>query len=164
MKIHFRHTFECTPDELWAVLDDPDFDALLEERSQVRRVELSREEQGEVVRSVLECTSLHELPGFAKRVLGADTLVYEQHGELDRVAGTLRWKVVPRVIADRVAASGTTRVFAEGERTVREVHGDIGVRVRLVGGQLESLLQRLVERSYNNAAETMRELLARRSA
>lgn len=164
MKIHFRHHFDCTPADLWALLDDPEFDRLLEERSHVRRVELSREERGDVVHSVQECTSLHELPGFARKVLGASQLVYEQHSELDRATGTLSWSVVPRVIADRVTARGQTRVFQEGTHTIREVHGDIDVRVRFVGSQLEALLQKLVERSYNNAADTMRELLARRGA
>jgi hypothetical protein len=112
---------------------------------------------------VLECTSLHELPGFARRVLGSSQLVYDQHSELNRTAGTLAWSVVPRVIADRVTASGQTRVFREGDQTIREVHGDIEVRVRLVGSQLENLLKRLVERSYQNAADTMRELLARKN-
>lgn len=161
MKIHFRHTFDCTPDELWAVLDNPEFDRLLEERSHVRRIEIFREEQGPVLKSTLECTSLHELPGFAQKVLGTRQLVYEQRGELDRSTGELKWTVVPRVIADRVTAGGSTRVFEEGGKTVREVHGDIEVRVRFVGGQLETLLQKMVERSYNNAAETMRELLGK---
>lgn len=161
MKIHFRHTFDCTPDELWAVLDDPEFDRLLEERSQVRRVELSREEQDGVLNSVIECTSLHELPRFARKVLGGKQLVYEQHGVLDRAAGTLQWRIVPRISGDRFDANGTTRVYQEGGKTVREVHGDISVRVRLVGSQIEALLKRLVERSYNNAADTMLELLRR---
>ncbi|MCO4745738.1 MAG: DUF2505 family protein [Proteobacteria bacterium] len=159
MKIHFRHAFDCEPEQLWALLANPDFERILEAKSNVRRVETSREVEGEIERSVHECTSLHELPSFATKVLGSRHLVYDQHSSLHRGRGELTWRIVPRVLTDRVDAGGVTRIFREDGRCIREVNGAVDVRVRLVGSKLEAILGRVVETSYANAAEAMRAYL-----
>lgn len=159
MKIHFRHAFDCRPDQLWKILDDPAFDQRLERVSNVRRIQTFREDDGEVMRTVHECVSLHELPAYAARALGSKRLVYDQHNTLTRSTNEMRWGIVPRMLTDRIEAGGVTRIFEEGDKTIREVHGEIVVSVPLIGRRLEKLLKGKVETSYENAAGAMRQYL-----
>ena len=48
--------------------------------------------------------------------------------------------MVPDHYADRMSASATTTFVESGADTVRRVHGEVKVRVPLVGGQVEKAI------------------------
>lgn len=162
MKFSMQHQFECSPERLWEVFQSPAFEALLEERTRVRRETLwKREEGGQEVSRIL-CASLREMPAPMAKALGTSNFRFEQENRFDRARDILHWKVIPTVMADRVEASGTTRVQAlSGGGCVRTVEGMMEVRLPLVGKAIEQKLGEQVQQSYEEAASIARELIAR---
>ncbi len=162
MRSKLEQAFDCTPEVLWDLFDDPAFERRLVEVTKVTRdvVEL-REEDGVRYRK-LRCIPDRELPLFARKAMGVDKLSYDQESWLDRSKNEMRWSVSPAVLPGKVTVKGTTRIRKRGAGCVRVIDGNFDVRLPIVGRKMEELLIRNLEESYERAASLVREILAER--
>ena len=85
-----------------------------------------------------------------------DKLIYEQENHWHRSDSIMSWKVLPTVLPGRVTAEGTFEVTPMGDGCVQVIRGDITVKVRFVGGQVEKAVVDQVEKAYVKIAEAAR--------
>jgi hypothetical protein len=76
----------------------------------------------------------------------------------------LRWQVIPMAMADKVTAEGTTTVVEREGTSHRTVEGDIAVHLPLIGGQIEKVILREVQASYEQAAALALDLIRKRTS
>jgi hypothetical protein len=161
-KISVRHTFPCTPDQFWDMFWDDGYDKMVLEAADVQRETLSEQQDGDVLVQVVRTTPNRELPAAVGSVLGASKLIYTQTTRFDRGKSQLTWDVQPNVMADKVTAQGVFTVRPTATGCERVVEGQIEVRVRFIGGRIESAIVDDVTRSYGKAAEVAQKWLAAR--
>jgi len=160
MKFELRHAFACTPAELWAITDSEPFEQRLAALTDARR-ELLTERVENGTRYVKRRISMRrDLPAPMKKVLGGDEISYDQETWRPVDGDRLRWKISPRVLADRFVGEGTTTVRATAGGCERIIAGDLSVKVPLVGSAMEKRLVDDVSASYERAAAVVREMLA----
>ncbi len=165
MKLKMINEFSCSPELLWEIFEDPEFDRRLEEETGVRREVLeAREEDGGVLYKKLRCISLKELPAMMKKALGTEHLEFEQENHLDLQKSELRWVVNTPFLSDRVDAGGTTRVEATENGSRRVVTGEIVIRLPVVGKKMEQRLGGNIEESYQKAAAIAAKMVEERQA
>jgi len=163
MKLHLEHTFDCTPEEYWAMYTDPEFDQRMGNMSAVERNVLEDTDDG--VRGVrrLQYTTRKPLPGPMKKALGAERLTYEQINRLDRSASRIDWEIRPGVMPDKIQARGHYTAVAHGRGCRVTVHGDVSVRIPLIGKRIEKAVVDVFERAYEKSVGIQRDLLAERA-
>lgn len=77
------------------------------------------------------------LPSAAMAVIDPDRLTWVQESDHDLQAGTTRFRLVPDHYPDRLKASGTFGVTADGHGSRRLVRGELKVSAPLVGSRVE---------------------------
>jgi hypothetical protein len=162
VKLHIENDFPCDANLVWDTFQDPEFLEKLEATSGVRYEVLSEETVDGLEERRIKCIAKKELPRVLKRALGADRLTYDQVTHLDRSRNHLTWQVVPMALADKVTAEGTTVVEEREGESHRTVAGEIVVRLPLIGGQIEKLILREVQASYERAAELALDLIEKK--
>jgi len=80
------------------------------------------------------------LPGAVTAVIDHEKLTWVQETTHDLAAGTTTFRLVPDHYPDRLKASGTFRVVADGTGSRRIVTGELKVRAPLVGGKVEQAI------------------------
>ena len=164
MRLSITHHFPCTPEQLWAVFDDPTFNPRMGERTGVRRELLAErtDEQGSYVKwKVIAST---EIPAMMQKAIGADRISYEQESRRAVGSNTLEWNIIPMVLANKFTGTGTTTVRAAEGGSERVIEGELVVRVPILGKQMETKLMESVEQSYAQAAVLALEMLKERAA
>lgn len=157
MKLNARHTFACTPERFWAIYWDPAFEDRLRQGSTVQREVLEQRDDGDVVYRRVRITPQRELPAAAAAIVGTKKLVYEQETRFEKSRGVVHWQVVPSFLPDKLDAKGQLRVEPAPGGCAIVIDGNIDVKVRFVGGQIEKAVVAEVEKSYDRlAAETRR--------
>ena len=111
----------------------------------------------------LRFTPDKDLPRPAAKVLGSSKLIYEQENTFFRSKSEMEWRVLPSLLPGRLSAEGLMKVTPDGDGCRLEVTGDIEVKVRFVGGQIEKMVVGQVETSYDRLAEAARKWLAERN-
>lgn len=81
-----------------------------------------------------------DLPGAVTAVIDPERLTWVQETEHDLDAGTTTFRLVPDHYPDRLKASGTFRVEADGDGSRRVVRGELKVRAPLVAGRVEKAI------------------------
>ncbi len=162
MKLSVRHEFACTPDEYWQCFWDPALDAAMQARTGVQRTLLAERDDGKSRYGKYSYKPDKTLPTAAAKVLGTDRLTYEQENHFDPATQTLRWKVIPVVMADKIRAEGTATTRPTPAGCERTIEGIIEVKIPFLGGKIEQAIVDEVLKSYENAAATTRDFLAAR--
>lgn len=163
MRIAFSHLFPCTPGEFFQLLDDPALEELQCRVGDMRRevVEQRENPDGSRYRKI-RCRPNRQLPGFLKPFLGPDGVVYDQVNEWDARTGLLRWRVEVPAFGERMQVAGTTRLEAHPQGCQRTIEGDVTVKVRLIGGQIEKFVADDLQKSYDKTARAIAEFMAQR--
>jgi hypothetical protein len=129
-------------DDVVAVFADPDFYRActgLPKLSPPGLLSLHRD--GVRVSLELRQRYVGELPAAATAVIDPARLTWVQRLELDLSARTATTVLVPDHYADRFSCQARYSFVADGDSaTLRELTGDVKVRVLLVGGKVESAL------------------------
>ena len=140
---------------------NPDFDALVDEATDVTRTTVSSiiNDNGEQVMTI-RTTPNRTMPPAMASMLGTDRLIYEQISTFNPATSSLTWRVTPNVMANKVTATGTNIVAASLNECIREVRGEIEVRVPLFGRKIEQAIVQDVTKSYELAAQVSKRWLA----
>lgn len=162
-KITLSHVFPCTPVELLDLLDDPAFEAVQSREANMQRdvVERRAEPDGTRFKRV-RCRPNRTLPGFLTPFVGPEGLVYFQVTRADPAQGLIRWSVEVPAMGERMAVAGTTRLEPHPEGCRRVIDGQVTVKVRLLGGQIERFVADEVQKSYDRTARAMAAFIAAR--
>lgn len=162
MRFDLEHSFACTPEELWAITDDPDFELRLAEVSDSTRELVEASDEGGVRYRKLRITVDRELPAPMKKAIGADRISYDQVTRRKLGSNELTWSISPMVLRDRFKGEGTTKVRSVGDGCRRVISGELSIRVPLLGPKMEQRLVDDVSASYDRAAALIRTMLVER--
>lgn len=161
MRIHVAHRFPVTPRAYWEATRDEALEARMADAGEVDFTHLERTVEGAVTRDRIRVTPRKELPAVAQRALGTPRFTYVQIVDSDDSTMTTSWKVVTDVLSDKVTCGGTSRVVPAPEGCERVIEGEIKVAIPLVGGAIEKVVLEQLSRSYDRAADVIRDWLAR---
>lgn len=166
MKLFVESVLDADPATVWEVFESEAYRQRLDAEAQIQQqiLEERTEPDGIVFRRV-RTEPDRELPKVVAKLLGAPKLCYLQENRLDLDQNKMTWQVTLDLdsLADRVEVSGTTTCTALPDgRCRRVVDGDIEVRVRLVGGQIERAVVAEFERSMQRAVALAEQMLRER--
>jgi hypothetical protein len=160
MRFSLRHSFACTPDQLWALTEDPAFEQELAQATSTTRELVEDTTRAGVRVRRIRITAHREIPAVMQKAIGSDRISYEQRTERPTDGqGPLRWSIHPTVLQGRFRAEGVTRVVVTPQGCDRVIEGEIEIRVPLVGSTMEKKLVDDVQASYTRAAEVIRRRL-----
>lgn len=111
-------------------------------------------EPGGGVKLVTRQSTGVELPGFAKKLIPANTVVtqtYEWEPAADDGSRTGRWSA--NIKGAPISMGGPTLLRADGTGTVHVFQGEVRASVPLVGGKLESFALDNLRRDLTRASE-----------
>ncbi len=160
MKLTVRHTFDCTPEQFWQMLWDPEYERRMQSTGTARRELIETRDEGALKVFRYKLTSEKPLPGPVAKVVGATNLSYEQVNKYNAQSSLLQWKVIPSVMADKVTSEGTFVVKPIAGGCERLVDGNITVKILLIGGKVEQAIINDVQQAYELAAKISREYIA----
>lgn len=161
-KLNITHTFSCTPDAYWAMYWDTAYDDLVNESAAVTRTLVSDRTDPEGVRhQVVQSTPDRTLPPALARVVGAQQISYRATTTYYPKRGLVVWRIEPSILPSKIVAQGEIRVVPHKDGCQRRVVGEIVVKVRFVGGLIESAIVDDVTASYTRAAAVATRWLAK---
>lgn len=162
-KLSLTHLFPCTPAELFDLLDDPALDEVQSREANMQREVVERRVETDGTRfKRVRCRPNRTLPGFLAPLVGPEGLVYFQVTRADAAAGLIRWSVEAPAMGERLEVGGTTRIEPHAEGCRRTIEGQVTVKVRLLGGQIERFVADEVQKSYDRTARAMAAFIAAR--
>jgi len=140
MKIRHHVTYAASPTDVYAMRADPAFRARVCEAMDTVSHDVTVEEADGQLTLVIDMVQrTHGMPGFAKKFVGDET----------RVIQSERWTAVEAGHIDLSSPGkpghirGTLSLTEQGAGSLYVFEGEAKVNIPLVGGKLESLLERL---------------------
>lgn len=138
--MHFRHelSYPASPDEVYEMLADPGFRERVSAAQDVVSADVAidrRDEGFSLVNDQVQRTD--GLPSFARKFAGQTTRAIQTEEWPDRTGGSLQIDA-PGKPSSMV---GTIALVAAGPGTTEVVELEIKVKVPLIGGKLEKLLE-----------------------
>lgn len=164
-KLALSHVFPCTPAELLDLLDDPALEEVQSREANMQREIVERRVEPDGTRfKRVRCRPNRSLPAVVAPLVGPEGLVYFQVTRADPAKGLIRWSVEAPALGERLEVVGTTRFEPHPEGCRRIIEGQVTVKVRLVGGQIERFVADEVQKSYDRTARAMAAFIAARRA
>lgn len=164
-KLALSHVFPCSPAELLDLLDDPAMEEVQSREANLQRDVVERRVEPDGTRfKRVRCRPNRTLPGFLAPFVGPEGLVYFQVMRADPAQRLIRWSVESPALGDRLEVGGTTRFEPHPEGCRRVIDGQVTVKVRLIGGQIERFVADEVQKSYDRTARAMAAFVAARRA
>lgn len=141
--MHFEmdQRFESPADEVTAAYADVDLYPTLVGLPKLGGIEvIDRSGDDATARLRIRFAFTGDLPSAVTAVVDPKRLTWVQETVHDLATGTTRFTLVPDHYPDRLSASGTFRVRADGSGSRRTITGDLKVRAPLVGGRVEQAI------------------------
>ena len=141
MRFQLRQRFSGPADAVNRAYADPALYPALVGLPKLGGIEvLSHERDGETVRLAIRYAFTGDLPSAVTAVVDPRRLTWVQHSVHDLVRGVTTFRLDPDHYPDRLAASGSATVSAQGDGAQRLVAGDLKVRAPLVAGRVEEAI------------------------
>lgn len=149
MKLNVRYAYPCTPARYWEMYWDDAFDEKLQENSTVDRAVLEESDVDGILTRKLRFTPENELPGPVAKIVGTKKLVYDQLNVWSRADSLMTWEVLPTFLSsDKFVAKGTYKVVPTAGGCEVHIDGDIDVKIRFIGGQIEKQIVAQIDDAY----------------
>jgi hypothetical protein len=158
-KLFVESVLHVTPEVAWSVFESDDFRARLAEKTGLSSEVIEERTEGAVQVRVLAFTSGTKLPKIAAKALGTDRLTYHQTNRYDPTRSRLDWDVQVPSLGQRLRVEGETVIEPHPHGSRRTVNGEIEVKLRLVGGQIEKVVANEFRKSMEGAVDLARELM-----
>ena len=139
-RMHFRHelTYDAPPDAVYEMLADPAFRESVTTAQEVVSAVVTMTPAGDGFSLVVDQVQRTEgLPSFAKKFAGDTTRAVQREVWPDRAGGSLAIEAPGKP----TSMTGTIRLEPDGSGTREVVELEIKVKVPLIGGKLEGLLE-----------------------
>jgi len=164
MKLYCKHEIPLPADEFWAILHAPHYEAKSAEAIGLRAYEEleRREEPDTIYRKIRVETELPEpIRTLVHRVAGNASPGYVEEQWRSRSKREVRFRITPKVMADRTRIEGVVRVEPKGPNgCVRVLDGVLEIKVFGVGSLLERAGVSMVTGAYAKSAEVAASLRA----
>jgi Protein of unknown function (DUF2505) len=151
-------------EEHWRLFLDDDFDkAMYLEGFGFPRYELleHRDGDGESFRRIRVVPKL-DVPGPVAKLLGS-SFAYTEEQTFDKKARTLRARVIPSVLADRLGSTSAVRAESTASgKTRRNVEVTVEARIFGIGTVVEGALEKNLRTGWEKAAAYMNKHAARK--
>jgi len=125
---------------------------------------LSRDDAGGTVTLSVKYEYTGGLDALARRVLRAGEVSWTQETTLDRRTHRTEFRVVPDAYPDRFRCGGTMQLRRDGPVTVRDIDGELRIKVPIFAGRAEGLIVPGLRSRMNREAELLAEWVKGRSA
>lgn len=141
MQFQVSQRFAHGPDLVAEAYTDPELYPSLVGLPKLGRIEVvSHQRDGHRATVNVRYRFTDPLPAAVTAVVDPAKLSWVQETTIDLATGTTRFTMLPDHYPDRLSASGTARLVAEGEGSRREVVGQLKVRALLVAGKVEAAI------------------------
>lgn len=164
MKLYCKHEIPLPADEFWAILHAPHYEAKCAEAIGLEAYEdlERREDPDEIYRKIRVETELTEpMRSLVRRVAGSVSPGYIEEQWRSRSKREVRFRITPKVMADRTRIEGVVRVEPKGAKhCVRILDGVVEIKVFGVGSLLERAGVAMVTDAYGKSAEVAANLQA----
>ena len=162
--MHFlqRHVFETEKTHVWSVIQQADFMQAMDAASGIQSTLISEELRDGKPFNVINVEFNEPLPDIAARLLGTTQLSWKQEQLWDADQFQMHWRILIPNLERKVQAAGCYQLM-DAESTgscIRQISGEIIVRIPLVGAKIERQIVRRLERSYEQAAAFTTQWLA----
>ena len=121
---------------------------------------LERTASGDTVKIRLRYRFTADLPTAALAIIDPDRLTWVEETTYDLAGLSSRVKLLPDHYASKLEASASARFVDRGDGSIRDVAGDLRVRVLLVGGQVERAIVEGLKEHLAEEAELVAKLLS----
>lgn len=161
MKFDVKQQFEADASSVIACYSSAEMYEQLPEFGRISRPDLvDRTQQGDRVVLRLRYKFTADLPTAALAIIDPDRLTWVEETTYDLAALTSRVKLLPDHYASKLEASASARFVDRGDGSIRDVSGDLRVRVLLVGGQVERAIVDGLKEHLTEEAELVAKLLS----
>lgn len=141
MRFDITQNYAASPEEVTAAYADEDLYPTLVGLPKLGGIEvIDRQADGPTARLRIRFRFTGHLPSAVTTVIDPDKLTWIQETQHDLEAGTTTFRLVPDHYPDRLKASGTFRIEADGDGSRRLVEGELEVRALLVAGRVEAAI------------------------
>jgi uncharacterized protein YndB with AHSA1/START domain len=163
MRFELRHQLPGARERVWEILFSDEYRRAVTEWSKIDRKCTSSWEEGGRKHRRMEVTSQREIPAPIAKVIGSSHLSYEMIEAHDDENFTIHWKVIPSRLADRVRAEGKYSLIdgSVPETCVRHIVGEVVVSIPIVGSQIEKIISKELESSYERGTQFARDWLSK---
>lgn len=141
MRFTIEQRFTTDPASVMSALTTPELYGTYTGLSKVAPPEvLDREEKHGLVHLSLRMRFIADLPAAARRIVDPSKLswVQDERYDLDKLSATVLFR--PDNYADRFSCTGGYDFVPEAGGCLRRSHGDLRIRMLLVGGQVENAM------------------------
>ena len=108
---------------------------------------------GDLVEQEIRYIFTGELSAAVRAVVDPRKISWILESQFDLVAHRSTWRILPDHYGDRLTATGTTELHADGESTRKVTAGDVRIHMPLVGGRVErAIVSGLKEHAAEEAA------------
>lgn len=163
-KITIRHTFDTDEASYWdRVFFDPEFNRRLYlDALKFKGFEVLSQTggPGEARTRTMRTEPSSDAPAVVKKLIG-DSISYREEGSFDPASGVWTYRITTSKLADKVRISGRFWVepVAGAKKVERVCECEIEVKIALVGGAVESFIEKTTRESYESAARFTNEFI-----
>ncbi len=156
MRFGFEQRWEATPDDVLAVYVDPDFWGSMEGLTSTQPPTVqSIDRSGDTAVVRLRYQLSVDLPSQAARFIDPDDVAWVEETPWALPARTATVRFLPEQAAGLLRASAAVTLVADAAEAVREVRGDLRVRIPLVGGKVEHAIVDGIGTALDEEAESV---------
>jgi len=110
------------------------------------RVRVERHEDGRV--SQYFHVKVRDLPPGATKVLSPEVFEWDEESQWNPTTGKISWKIIPKVMANKLTCAGVLYYRETGASTRRVVEGEIEIKIPLAGKIAEKIIVGQLEKTY----------------
>jgi hypothetical protein len=161
MKFDVKQQFDADAAAVMGCYSSSEMYEQLPEFGKISRPDLlDRTATGDTVRIRLRYKFTADLPTAALAIIDPDRLTWVEETTYDLAGLTSRVKLLPDHYASKLEAAASARFVDRGDGSIRNVAGDLRVRVLLVGGQVERAIVDGLKEHLAEEAELVAKLLS----
>jgi len=145
--------FPADRKQVWAVIQRPEFGQAMDEAAGIQSQLILEELRDGNPFTITAVTFNEPLPEIAAKFLGTSQLTWQQEQLWDEANFRLKWRILIPNMERKILAHGSYELLdsEESNSCVRQVSGEIIVRIPLLANKIERQIVRKLERSYERA-------------
>jgi hypothetical protein len=156
------HEFDCTPEELWELVESEEVDREMLEANDGEG-EWLESTRGDTNTTRKQVRLSLDLPKAMTKVMGTNEISYILETRRPKGANEQDWTIEPNVLGDRFECYGTTRIEPTADGCRRVIDGRVSISVPFVGKKMEQRLVDTTKESYDKGATVLRRHIAEKS-
>lgn len=154
--MHFQqsHLFHARKQQIWDTIQSPEFAKAMDEASGIESSLIGEEAVDGKSMTIIEVCFNDPLPEIAAKMLGTTQLRWRQEQLWDEENYQMHWRILIPNMERKISATGCYELLGteDPQHCIRQISGDIVVRIPLIGNKVERQIVRRLELTYQKAA------------